>query len=374
MEVRSNVVVVTGLGWNTALGDDVEVVTARLLAGESGIRPLPSELRLKNDSAGYLEDVGNPDHKARLIEFTSKAVEAALRDARLDGQTPNPHARLIIGTSLGYRLDSEQFHQDPLYQWVDDVGARVGMNALALSTACSSGSDAILLGAHLIRSGQADLCVCGGADVLGDAKRLAHTALGTLSATRLKSFDQSHDGTLLGEGAGFVVLQREGLEKHKPHAYLLGCGAANDAAGLTAPDETGAGIRLALDRALAQADLSRNQVGLINAHGSGTYTNDRVESAAYNEYFGDYHPLVFATKGAFGHTLGATGAIEAIALIKALQTQAVPPVHGLQQPLPNLEFDLPLQRPSSTRSQVGLSLTIGFGGFNTALVFQRFDQ
>ncbi len=374
MDVRSNVVVVTGLGWNTALGDDVNAVTARLLDGQSGVRPLPSELRLKNDRAAYLEDIDNPDHKARLIELTAKSVESALRDARIDGQAPNPHALLIIGTSLGYRLDSEPFHQDPLHHWTDEVGARVGLSALALSTACSSGSDAILLGAHLIRSGQADLCVCGGADVLGDAKRLAHTALGTLSATTLKSFDQGHDGTLLGEGAGFVVLQREGLEKHKPYAYLLGCGAANDAAGLTAPDETGAGIRLALDRALAQADLSRNQVGLINAHGSGTYTNDRVESTAYNEYFGDYHPLVFATKGAFGHTLGATGAIEAIVLIKALQTQVVPAVFGLQQPLPNLEFDLPVGQPASTRSKVGLSLTIGFGGFNTALVFQRFDQ
>ncbi|WP_223531274.1 beta-ketoacyl-[acyl-carrier-protein] synthase family protein [Pseudomonas sp. GL-R-19] len=374
MDIRSNVVVVTGLGWNTALGYDVNAVVSRLLDGESGIRQLPSELRLKNDRAAYLEDVDSPDRKARLIKLTAQCVKSALADAKVDAQTPNPHAFLIIGTSLGYRLDSEAHHQDPLNQWTDEVGARVGMTPLALSTACSSGSDAILIGAHLIRSGQADLCVCGGADVLGDAKRLAHTALGTLSSTTLKSFDQSHDGTLLGEGAGFVVLQREGLERHKPYAYLVGCGASNDAAGLTAPDETGAGIRLALDRALAEADLSRNQIGLINAHGSGTYTNDRVESAAYNEYFGDYHPLVFATKGAFGHTLGATGAIEAIALIKALQTQRVPPVFGLQQPLPNLEFDLPIREPACTRSKVGLSLTIGFGGFNTALVFQRFDQ
>jgi len=167
MDIRSNVVVVTGLGWNTALGYDVNAVVSRLLDGESGIRQLPSELRLKNDRAAYLEDVDSPDRKARLIKLTAQCVKSALADAKVDVQTPNPHAFLIIGTSLGYRLDSEAHHQDPLNQWTDEVGARVGMTPLALSTACSSGSDAILIGAHLIRSGQADLCVCGGADVLG---------------------------------------------------------------------------------------------------------------------------------------------------------------------------------------------------------------
>jgi 3-oxoacyl-[acyl-carrier-protein] synthase II len=368
-----NKVVVTGLGWTTALGSQLQTVWERLVEGQTGIRDLPVEYPLKNTLAGFLPDSDIAEPKARLLDLTQRTAKAALDDARVTVSGQNPRQFLIAGTSLGYRLDSLAFHQDPLHEWVVTTAQQLGLQPLALSTACSSGSDALMLGAYLIRAGLADTCVCGGADILGRSKRLAHTALGTMSATRLRAFDQHHDGTLLGEGAGFLVLERQGQEARKPYAYLLGCGSANDAAGLTAPDEQGTGIRLALDRSLEEAGIHRNQIGLVNAHGSGTLTNDRVESAAYADYFSGYQPIVFATKGAFGHTLGATGALEAIALVKSLQTGVVPPIHGLETPIANLDFRLPVGTALQAQAQIGLSLTIGFGGFNTSLVFQRYS-
>ncbi|HHD2940218.1 beta-ketoacyl synthase N-terminal-like domain-containing protein [Enterobacter kobei] len=223
-------------------------------------------------------------------------------------------------------------------------------------------------GAHLIATGQADLCVCGGADILTDSKRLAHSALGTLSLSTLKSFDATHEGTILGEGAGFLVLQREGGSAPRVLARLVGAGASNDAAGLTAPDEQGNGIRLALQRALTQAGLEPGDIALINAHGSGTLTNDRVESNAYNQFF-THRPWVFATKGNFGHTLGATGALEAIALIHSLNAGTIPPVYELKKPIDGLRFNLPAAQPQPLTGKTGLSMTIGFGGFNTCLIF-----
>ena len=365
-------IVVTGLAWTTALGEGIDAVWARLLNGESGIGDLPSSFELKNTHVGYLRDAEGGDTRRRLSGLAESTARAALKDACVDINAPGQRNYLIVGTSLGYRLDDKTHSDDPLNAWVDEIAGHLGLKPLVLSTACSSGSDAILLGAQLLKSGVADLCVCGGADILGISKRLAHTALGTMSATALRSFDQAHDGTLLGEGAGFVVLQHEHSAERTPYAHWMGSGSSNDAAGLTAPDEAGNGIRLAINRSLAEAGLLRNQIELINAHGSGTHTNDRVESSAYKDYFAGVNPLVFATKGAFGHTLGATGALEAIALIKALQTGTVPPVFGLQNPIADLGYRVAQGAPVQQAARVGLSLTIGFGGFNTSLIFKRY--
>jgi 3-oxoacyl-[acyl-carrier-protein] synthase II len=259
-----------------------------------------------------------------------------------------------------------------LHAWADAVGQAVGAAAapIAVSTACSAGSDAILLGAELLRAGAARCCVCGGADVLTWSKRLAHSALGTMSPTTLRAFDVRHDGTLLGEGAAFLVLE-PAAESRTHHARLRGAGSANDAAAMTAPDTTGLGARYALERSLADAGLGPEAIGLINAHGSGTPLNDATEAHALRDVFaGQGCPLVFATKGNFGHSLGATGAIEAVALVLALATRRVPPVIGLEQPDPAFPLPLPFRQPMDCAARIGLSLTLGFGGFDTSLVFE----
>jgi 3-oxoacyl-[acyl-carrier-protein] synthase II len=222
----------------------------------------------------------------------------------------------------------------------------------------------------MIRAGLARCCVCGGIDVLTVSKRLAHSAMGTMSPTMLRAFDVRHDGMQLGEGAAFIVL-RAPEDAGKPLAFLRGVGSANDATGMTVPDASGLGGRLAIKRSLADAGLDPAEIGLINAHGSGTPLNDASERATFADVFGGRaRPLVFATKGNFGHSLGATGAIEAVSLLLALQAGRVPPIVGLEQPDP--DFPLPLAYPGVTswEARIGISLTLAFGGFDTSLVFE----
>ncbi|MDE1180641.1 beta-ketoacyl-[acyl-carrier-protein] synthase family protein [Paraburkholderia sp.] len=376
-------IVVTGMAWHTALGHTLPGVWRRLLDGDSGIAPVASTYPLKNDRAARVALTNRttpPDVRDTLDHLTRRTLAAAADHAQLDLSRARSRdaARtlLIVGTSFGARLDDARSAAEPLERWIDAIGAESGLETVALSTACSSGSDALLLGAELIRAGLADRCICGGADVLADSKRLAHSALGTMSATILRSFDQRHDGTILGEGVGFLVLERRGARPSAtPLAVLRGAGSSNDAAGLTAPDSEGNGIRLAVERSLTCAGLRHADIGLINAHGSGTLTNDRIESTAYQALFGGSPtpPTVFATKGAFGHTLGATGALEAIATILALQHRVVPPICGLDTPLEGFDLPLPVREPRAVDAACALSLTIGFGGFNTSLIFSTAD-
>jgi 3-oxoacyl-[acyl-carrier-protein] synthase II len=278
--------------------------------------------------------------------------------------------QVVLGTSLGAYL--EQPPDQSLYGWVDAVAAELGLpvSPIALSTACSSGSDAILVGAALIRAGKARCCICGGVDVLTWSKRLGHSSLGTMSPTFLRAFDQRHDGTLLGEGAGFIAIESSDTAR-TPLAILRGCGASNDAVALTAADVSGRCARLAMERSLADAGLSAKDVGLINAHGSGTLMNDATEKSAIGDLFpASPGPIVFATKGNFGHSLGATGALEAIALVQALRSGQVPPIVGLDDPDPQFPLQLARGEPTSHIAKIGLSLTLGFGGFDTSLIFE----
>ncbi len=370
MSKAATPIAVTGMAWTTALGDDLEVVWNRLLAGESGMRSHPSPGRLRNNLAAAVPDPPlDVAADERLVQIGCAAIGKALAAAGWDPTDPDVH--LVVGTSLGSYLE-DGLTRKSLSCWADALGraARLVNPVLAVSTACSSGPDAILVGAEMIRAGAMRCCVCGGVDVLTWSKRIAHSSLGTMSPTTLRTFDVRHDGTLLGEGSGFLVLEPSTTSR-APLAFLRGTGSANDAASLTAPDADALGARYALKRSLASAGLEPAAVGLINAHGSGTPLNDATERTAFREVFGAHgRPLVFATKGNFGHSLGATGALEAIALLLAMRKRLAPPIIGLEQPDP--EFPLPLAQTSPTPcdARIGLSLTLGFGGFDTSLVFE----
>jgi 3-oxoacyl-[acyl-carrier-protein] synthase II len=298
-----------------------------------------------------------------------QTVRRALTSA---GREPgDPSVRFVLGTSLGAYLEDQASRQS-LSGWAREVARDVGSSQppVVVSTACSSGTDAILVAAELIRSGAAQCCVCGGADVLTTTKRLAHSALSTMSPTRLRAFDVRHDGTLLGEGAAFLVLEPE-TNGRRPLAILRGAGSANDATGMTMADITGRSAGYAMKRSLADADLTPAAIELINAHGSGTPMNDTTECNAFRDVFdGPTRPLVFATKGNFGHTFGATGAMEAIALLLALRSGQVPPVAELETPLADFPLPLAISNPVSSDARVGLSLTLGFGGFDSSLIFE----
>lgn len=370
----SSSVCVTGMAWSTALGSTVDGVWKLLLDGASGLRDMGSQHPLRNTTAAIVPEVSTElEPWTRQLELTKSTLAKAVSDAGLS--IDDPRVRPVLGTSYGPHLEEPDTHS--LSQWSTTAARDVGCvnSPVTVTTACSAGADAMVAGAALLTSEAADICVCGGVDVLTIGKRLGHSQLGTMSATDLRAFDIDGDGTLLGEGAAFLVLetaQSVSARGARVYAVLAGTGSANDASSAVAPDRTGLQVQRAVRRALDAAGIGTGDIAVINAHGSGTPVNDEVEATAYSGLFSDSArpPAVFATKGAFGHTLGATGAIEAIAVIQALRTGIVPPVHALSEPIPALALPVATGSPMNVRSGYGISVTLGFGGFDTCLVFQ----
>jgi 3-oxoacyl-[acyl-carrier-protein] synthase II len=363
-------VCVSAMAWTTALGNDPGLVWQRLMAGETGIAEVHSEHRLRNNLAAMVPSIALDLSPAeRLFQLTTQTASRALESA---GRTPGePGTGLVLGTSYGSYLEDDP-PEASAHAWAARVASEMGFAdpPILVSTACSSGSDAILLGAELIRGGVLPCCLCGGADLLTESKRLAHSALGTLSPTTLRAFDVRHDGTLFGEGAAFLVLEK-GPTAAPPLAFLRGAGSSSDAASMTAPDASGAAVALAIERSLMDAGLRAEDIGIVNTHASGTPLNDASEREALGAVFaGEHPPVVFGTKGNFGHCLGATGAIEAMAVILALGAGEVPPVIGLEQPDPAFRLPLACGQAVRRHARFGLSVTLGFGGFDTSLVFE----
>lgn len=372
---RADAICVTGLAWSTPLGSDLDEVWRRLLDGASGLRDTRCPYPLRTTLSGMVPGLA-PDVPAgeRQVQLAVSTLRAAYASAGLD--PADPAVRLVLGTSFGASLDEPAAHQ--LGDWARESARRIGhpRQPVCISTACSAGSDSILVASRLIQAGVCDRCLAGGVDVVTLAKRLGHSALGTMSRDRLRAFDERHDGMVPGEGAGVLVLESADSARRRGvpvHAVLGGSGSANDATGLTAPDRSGDGVVRTVERCLADAGREASQISLINAHATGTPINDEVESAGLGRLFGSdgARPVVFATKGAFGHGMGATGAIEAVAVVLALRDGRVPPIVGLDRPRPDFPLPLVAGTARDVDADVGLSLTIGFGGFTTCLLFAR---
>jgi 3-oxoacyl-[acyl-carrier-protein] synthase II len=358
------------MGWTTALGDGLDEVWQHLLSGRDGIRALPEDGALPAPAAALLTDGGPAGPPAaRRVARGVPPAPAALRHA---GCPAGDVGALVLGSSLGPHPD-DAADLSP-HALTAAVAERLGVaRSASVSTACSSGADALLAGAALLTSGEAERCLCGGIDLLTAGKLLGHRALGTLSASgTVRPFDTGRDGTLFGEGAGLLLLETRAAAAARGARVLgelRGWGASNDGTGPTAPDETGAGAVLAVRRALARAGADTGDIAVINAHGTGTRANDAAEAACYATVFGDDpDAVVFATKPAFGHTLGATGALEAIALLLALRHRTVPPLPHTRTVMPELTPALATDRPRQITGSLGISLTLGFGGFNTCLL------
>jgi 3-oxoacyl-[acyl-carrier-protein] synthase II len=371
-------IVISGMAWSTPLGDDLDAVWDRLCSGASGIGPVPSPHRLRTDLAATVTrpGYGAEEPWKRQVELGARTLAAAFRDAGLD--PGDPRAELVCGTSFGPQLDHADGAAD---DWAVEMAASAGHPArpIGVVTACSAGSDSLLVAEALIRSGAARICVAGGVDVLSEAKRLAHSALGTMSPTGLRTFDRTRDGMILGEGAAFLVLESEDTalrRRARVHGVFRGAASANDASGLTTPDPSGRSVVTAVRRCLGRAGVAADRIAVVSAHGTGTPLNDQVEAASLEELFGgvDPGPVVFGTKGALGHSLGATGAIEAVSTVLALKAGRVPPVAGLTAPLPGLSLRLPDEQGAEVTGTFGISVTLGFGGFNTCLLFERQAQ
>jgi 3-oxoacyl-[acyl-carrier-protein] synthase II len=274
----------------------------------------------------------------------------------------------VFATSYGHLIDDPG--DDTMSTWARDCvrSVQCDLDPIVVGSGCSSGSDALGVAAAMLDCGAIDTAIVVAVDIVTAAKRIAHSTLGTMTANRHKPFDIGRSGMLLGEAAAAVVLKRS-ADCRERRGELIGMGASNDAFGLTAPDPSGLSVRLALDRALVASGLTYGDLALYLAHGTATQLNDELEAKFVEDVFAGNDMLtIVGTKGALGHSLGACGLVEFILLLQMLQRRLAPATVGLTDPINSVSGRFPGPEGRRLGSAFGVSVTLGFGGFNTALV------
>jgi 3-oxoacyl-[acyl-carrier-protein] synthase II len=256
----------------------------------------------------------------------------------------------------------------------------------ATATACAAGAHAIGDSFKIIQRGDADLMICGGAEsaitpmsVAGFASMRALSTNNDDPVHASRPFERDRDGFVIGEGAGIMILEELEAAKRrgaKIYAEVAGYGAAADAFHLTMPDETGSGARRVMQRTLKDAKIKPEQVGYINAHGTSTPYNDKFETLAIRETFGDhaYKLAVSSTKSMTGHLLGAAGGIESVFSALVLQRKVLPPTINYFNPDPECDLDYVPNEARPAEVDYVLSNSFGFGGTNAALLFKRYEE
>ena len=411
-------VVVTGMGMVTALGNDLPSTWAGLLAGRSGVRTIEAfdPSRLTSRMAGEVRDFDASsvlDRKElrrtdRYAQFGLVAAREALNQAGLPARFEGELAErtgVILGTGIGgvgTMIDGFVTNAlrgpDRISPFLVPMGiANVGAGQVAIAfgmtgpnftavSACATGGHALGEASEIIRRGDADVMVAGGTEApIYEAMVGGFAAMRALStrnddpATASRPFDQGRDGFVMGEGSGVVIL--EALDHARARgaeifAELVGYAATADASHITLPAPGGIGAVRAARRALEKADLTPADIDHVNAHATSTPEGDKAELQAIRTIFGDDagRVAVTANKSMLGHTLGAAGAIEAIATVMAIRTGCVPPTINLTDPDPGSSgLDLTAGGAATRHIRAALSNSFGFGGQNTALVFARWD-
>jgi nodulation protein E len=395
---------VTGRGVVSALGCNVETYSADILAGRSGVVDLgevASHLKFKTGAA--VRDFNAADHfehKAaglldRFSQFAVVAARQAVKEAGLEpGDVEPSRLGVIVGTAnagidiieTGFRrMLVENRRPAPTTvpmtmgsapaSWIaKEIGARGPV--FGVTSACASSAHAIMLGMIMIRSGLADVVIAGGTDSsLGWSNITAWEGLRVVSPTLCRPFSRDRDGLSIGEGAGIIVLEATGraaARGRRPIAKLIGAAMTSDAGDLVNPDPEG--MAGAMAGALVDAGLDGSGIDYINAHGTGTRANDRAESAAIRSVFGSAPTLsVSSTKAMTGHALGASGGLEALATLAAIEAGIVPPTINYQTPDPECDLDVTPNTPRRRPIGVALSNSFAFGGLNVSLAFAHND-
>lgn len=373
----------------TSLGAGCEEVWSQMTRGACGLRPMKRfpHGKYRTDVAGEIPDevmagLAPDGPGADETRAYALALGVGRRLVRaLPADLPRQRTGLVLATT---KAEIDELHHKVLsrptsgrerfnpFVMARDLARDLGLAGpvLAASSACASGSIAIIQAARLLTRGEADRVLVIGVDVLADFILAGFSALAALSRGPCRPFDQSRDGLSLGEGAGALLLARA-PDRGSPLAILRGWGMTGDACHITAPSRTGEGLRRALLGALAMAGLAPQDIHYINSHGTGTVYNDEMEAEALGAVFGEAGPPVSSMKGYFGHTLGAAGVIEAALCLKVLRERAVPASMGLT--------DLGVGRPINvTRVPLRpdpldnlLTIKCGFGGVNAVLAISR---
>ncbi len=369
----------TGVGAVSALGHGVPALWGAIEAGRDGFSPVerfPLEgfaVRIAGTVPGTstLPAGGLGELCARIAW---QAAREALDQARAGpAGVPAHRIALVLGTSLA--AGNEGLHR--LAEALGDL-LQIAGPRLTVSTACASSTTSLGVGRDLLAAGLADLVLAGGADVLSDQLFAGFHALGVLSAGPCAPFSEP-PGTTLGEGAGFLVLERQADAAARgvaPLGWILGHGLSADAYHPTSPDPTGAGVARALRAALADAGVEPAAVGYYNAHGTGTAANDPAEWQALQSVFGEVAARlpVSSSKSFLGHAQGAAGVLEAICTLEGLRRGRLPPTLHHTRPRPRSPVDaIPGPGPRPSEARVAASGSSAFGGANASLVLARAD-
>jgi 3-oxoacyl-[acyl-carrier-protein] synthase II len=409
-------VVVTGLGCISPVGNDVETFWRNITAGKSGVGPIThydtSEHKVR--FAAEVKDFdasalfGNREARRmdRFTQFALAAAGQAIESASLPlGEDNRDRVGAVIGTGIGglgtlfeqmlVYIDRGPNRVSPFTvpMMLPDTAAGImainlglrGPN-FAIVTACASGTNAIGEACEVIRRGQADVILAGGSEAV--IVPIAMASLGVMGALSTRNDDPDHasrpfdldrDGFVMGEGAAVLVL--EALEYAQARgveilAEVIGYGSTNDAYHISAPAENGAGAARCMQMALDDAGIDIGDIDYINAHGTSTPLNDKSETAAIKTVFGEqaYNIPISSTKSMTGHLLGASGAIEALVLVQAIQTGVLPPTINYKTPDPDCDLDYVPNQARSVDVDVVMSNSFGFGGHNATIILHRFGD
>ncbi len=388
---------ITGIGCLCAAGANVPEMMNNIY---SGVRtPVVSEQVLADHPELYpmfeLPPSAVPDdyyegpETRRCGLLAIAAASEAINNAGFDIDSLKKYrVGVCIGTTVGNAMNNESFYRDFLLNRfpgmdsikayrnanpADMVAQHFHLNSLrqCIANACSSGAVAIGQAAEWINNGLCDIAVAGGSDILCRVIYNGFISLKITDSQPCRPFDKNRQGLNLGEGVGMVVLeslQTAGQRKARIHATLCGYGNCSDAYHISAPMPDGVGLEMAIDAALQQAGIGRDDIAFINAHGTATPENDKVEGTLFSRIFPQtpFH----STKGYTGHTLGAAGAIEAIITVESLKRQMIAACVGFQDPDP--EFDVnPVMENTPVQGDYAMSDSVAFGGNNAVLLFRK---
>ena len=383
---------ISGVGVISALGDSAETTRSALFAPSPHLPETPRRIATKLELPVF--EIPLPPDETGLpslpLRFLLHAFNEALADARLTREAlRSRRVGIAIGTTVACQLDNLDCHArlrqgdlsdlSPVIPYVESMPAEylrrmLGTSgpALTVSNACSSGSDALMIALEWLRTGRCDLAIAGGCDSVSKVAFNGFNALRVSSSEPCRPFDAKRSGLNLGDAAGVVILEapEKALERGVRVEYELGgAGKTADGFHITQPESSGKELERAIRIALEQAELTPAEIDFVNAHGTGTLVNDRVESAVLARVFGRdlrYH----STKALTGHTLGAAGAIEAVFTELMLKMRRAAASRRCEHPSEEIALP-PLAESAAIPGNAAVSTSLAFGGSNAALVLRR---
>ncbi len=397
-------VYVTGLGVVSSLGFGRDAYWKAVVEGRSGFSTIESfdtktldrtvAAEVKGFSPRDFLTAAEARRMGRCSAFALAAARMAVTDAGLlPKHLAGDRTSVILGTTMGEadvigELEESWIHGGndavlpnklPLYgstllpiHLARAFGAR-GM-VQTLPAACAAGNYSIAFAADLIRAGRADVVITGASELLQKLQFAGFVRLGAVAPERCQPFDKNRKGLIVGEGAGVLVLESEAHAVRRgatPMAEIGGTGLACDAHHITRPHPEGIGSLVAMREAIARSGVTADDIDFINAHGTGTHANDKVEALVIREVFGSRPVAVSSMKGMLGHCMGAASALEAVACVLTVQTGIYPPTVSYETPDPECDLNLVANRAASGRADIVLNNALAFGGYDAVVAFAK---